>query len=208
MTGNELTPPTPVEEHDEDGLDREKARRGARLLLEAMGEDPERDELIDTWQRRVPDTLATLSEGNRLEAKPEMRTFDAETDELVIKTWIPFYSLCEHHLLPFQGVAHVAYRPNGRVVGLSKLVRYVRWRSRRPTIQEGLTREITTGLAEEIDAEGVVVELSATHMCETMRGVETETETITRASTGDISDRERARFEDAIARATTHGGRR
>ncbi|WP_290816083.1 GTP cyclohydrolase I, partial [Halovivax sp.] len=127
-------------------------------------------------------------------------------DALVVKTGIPLYSLCEHHLLPFHGTAHVAYRPNGRVVGLSKLTRYVRWRARRPTVQERLTNELAAGLAEEIGAEAVAVECSATHLCEAMRGVETATETTTRATVGELDEPERRRFADAIARA--NGGAR
>jgi GTP cyclohydrolase I len=182
-------------------IDREKAQRGVRLLLEAMGENPDRSELTETWKRRVPDVLETFSEGERLEDKPIMRTFDADSDGLIVKTGIPVYSLCEHHLLPYQGKAHVAYRPEDRVVGLSKLPRYVRWQSRRLTMQEQLTRDIADGLADEVDAETVLVEITATHMCEAMRGVETATETTTRTAVGSPTDTEQRRFRDAIQRA-------
>ena len=100
------------EDHDHT-IDWEKAQKGARLLLESIGEDPKRKDLLDTWQRRVPDALATLSEGRRQTAKPIMRTFEANADELVVKTGIPVYSLCELHLLPYHGVAHVAYLAQG-----------------------------------------------------------------------------------------------
>lgn len=180
------------------GIDHEKARRGTRLLLEAIGESPDSGHLSETWQRRVPETLATLTEGTREEAKPTLRTFEAERDEVVIKTGIPLYSLCEHHLLPYYGVAHVAYRPNGAVVGLSKLPRYVRWQARRLTMQESLTDDIAAGLAAELGAEAVLVEVTATHLCEAMRGVETATETTTRATAGDPSDRDRRQFQRAI----------
>jgi GTP cyclohydrolase I len=130
-----------------------------------------------------------------------MRTFEAETDEAVIKTGIPLYSVCEHHLLPFHGVAHVAYRPGERMVGLSKLARYVRWRSRRLTTQESLTRGIATGLAEELDPRGVVVEVSARHLCEAMRGVETATETTTRETVGEVTEGDRRRFREAVRRS-------
>jgi GTP cyclohydrolase I len=181
-------------------IDHEKARRATRLLLEAIGEDPERDGLEATWARRVPDVFETLSEGKREDAKPTMRTFESDSQELVIKTGIPVFSLCEHHLLPYHGVAHVAYRPEGAVVGLSKLPRYVRWQSRRLTMQEELTRDLALGLAEEIDTDSVIVEMTATHLCEAMRGIETATETTTRASTDGVTSEERARFEDAIRR--------
>jgi len=194
----------PEEQHratDAPAFDTEKAREGVRLLLEAMGEDPDRPGLADTWQRRVPDVFETFSEGDRPAARPTMRTFDTDSEELVVKTGIPVYSLCEHHLLPYYGEAHVAYRPDGEVVGLSKLPRYVRWRSRRLTMQEELTRDIADGLAAELDACAVLVEMTATHMCEAMRGVERETATTTRATVGTPTDAERERFADAIARA-------
>ncbi|GAA0291077.1 MULTISPECIES: GTP cyclohydrolase I [Halarchaeum] len=185
----------------EDGIDREKAQRATRLLLEALGEDPDRPGLQDTWERRVPDTFATLTEGTQREAKPTMRTFDAESEDLVVKTGIPFYSLCEHHLLPFHGTAHVAYRPGEEVVGLSKLARYVRWQSRQLTMQERLTNDIASGLADELDAPLVLVEMNATHLCESMRGIETESTTTTRTTIGDPTDVERERFQAAVDRA-------
>jgi len=181
-------------------FDHEKARQGVHLLLEAMGEDPDRPALIDTWKRRVPAVFETFSEGDRAAAKPELRTFDADSEELVIKTEIPIYSLCEHHLLPYHGRVYVAYKPDGEVVGLSKIPRYVRWQSRRLTMQETLTRDIAEGLADELGAECVLVEITATHMCEAMRGVETETATTTRATVGEPTDAERRRFADAVRR--------
>ncbi|WP_302079976.1 GTP cyclohydrolase I [Salinibaculum rarum] len=184
----------------EKDIDYEKAQRGVRLLLEAVGEDPERDGLTETWQRRVPETFNTLTEGKREASKPTMRTFDAQSDDLIIKTDIPIYSLCEHHLLPFFGTAHVAYRPAGEVVGLSKLTRYVRWQTRQLTMQERLTNDIASGLADELDAPAVLVEVSATHLCESMRGIETESMTTTRTSVGDLTEEEREQFHDAVDR--------
>jgi GTP cyclohydrolase I len=180
-------------------FDHEKAQRGVKLLLEAVGRDPDSDPLAETWVRRVPETLETLTEGSRQDAKPELRTFEYSHDELVVKTGIPLYSLCEHHLLPYHGTAHVAYRPNGHVVGLSKLVRYVRWQSRRLTIQETLTQDIAGGLAEEINSPAVLVAINATHLCEAMRGVEIGTESSTLAIAGAPSDQERRRFLDAVS---------
>lgn len=179
-------------------IDYEKAQRATRLLLEALGEDPERVGLKETWQRRIPTAFETLTEGQREAEKPVLRTFNAQGDDLVIKTGIPVYSLCEHHMLPYHGVANVAYRPDGEVVGLSKLARYVRWQSRRLTVQEGLTRDIATGLADEIGTESVVVEITATHLCEAMRGVETATETTTQATIGELTANERRRFRSAV----------
>lgn len=194
-----------------DGIDREKARRGARLLLEAIGEDPDRATLAETRERRLPETLETLSEGYREAEKPTLRTFPADgsdgADELVIKTGIPVYSLCEHHVLPYHGRAHVAYRPDGAVVGLSKLTRYVRWRSRRLTTQEALTRDVATGLADELGVDAVLVEVEARHLCEAMRGVETASTTRSRAAAGDPTDAERRRFDRAIERPDGSAGR-
>lgn len=184
-----------------EGIDHEKAREGVRLLLEAVGENPDSDHLTETWQRRVPEAFETLTEGKREAAKPTMRTFETDNDSLVIKTDIPVYSLCEHHLLPYHGTAHVAYRPNGEAAGLSKLTRYVRWQSRRLTMQEQLTQDIATGLAAELGAEAVLVEVTATHLCEAMRGVETASETTTRATVGEPTESERARFREAVASA-------
>lgn len=182
------------------GFDEQKAQQGTRLLLEAVGRNPDEAGVYDTWQRRVPAMLETLTEGRRPEEKPVMRTFEAETDSLVVKTGIPLYSMCEHHVLPFHGVAHVGYRPDEEMVGLSKLVRYVRWRSRRLTTQEELTTDIATGLREELGARGVMVEVTATHMCEQMRGVEATTETTTSERVGTVTDADRDQFREAIRR--------
>lgn len=191
---------------DHQSFDREKAQRGVQLLLEAMGEDPSREKLLETWQRRVPTTLATLSEGYRRDTRPTMRTLTADGDDLVVKTGIPVYSLCEHHILPYFGQVHIAYRPNGEVVGLSKLTRYIRWCSRRLTMQEQLTQDIADGLAAELDAEAVLIELAATHLCEAMRGIETETLTRTYAMVGDPTENEVQWFRDAISQRRCHHG--
>lgn len=196
-----MTQHSQLTQPDHESIDREKAQRATRLLLEALGEDPDRPGLEDTWERRVPDAFATLTDGNRSEAKPTMRTFDAENGDLVVKTGIPFYSLCEHHLLPFHGTAHIAYRPGDEVVGLSKLARYVRWQSRQLTMQERLTNDIASGLGEELDAPAVLVEMNTTHLCEAMRGIETESTTTTRTTIGDPTDVERERFQAAVNRA-------
>lgn len=181
-------------------IDCEKAQRGARLLLDAVGADPDSEPFVETWHRRMPAMLETLSEGTRIEEKPILRTFETTSDELVVKTGIPVYSLCQHHFLPYHGTAHVAYRPAGAVVGLSKLPRYVRWQSRKLTLQEQLTQDIADGLATELEVGTVLVELSATHLCEAMRGIETETETTTRAIVGNPTRAEREQFRDSIAR--------
>ena len=189
----------------ESDIDYEKAQRGVHLLLEAVGEEPDSEALTETWQRRVPDALETLTVGQREAEKPTMRTFDAETTDLVVKTGIPVYSLCEHHLLPFFGTVHLAYRPTDEGVGLSKLTRYVRWQSRQLTMQEQLTNDIASGLEAELDAAAVFVEMNATHLCEAMRGVETESTTTSRATVGEPTEAERERFQAAVEQA---GGQR
>lgn len=186
-------------EVEQSSIDWEKAQRASRMLLEALGEDPGREGLDETWKRRIPSSLETLTQGQRDGDKPELRTFEAETNDVVIKTGIPVYSLCEHHMLPYHGVAHIAYRPQGNIVGLSKLPRYVRWQSRRLTVQEGLTRDIAEGLSKEIEAGAVRVEMTATHLCEAMRGVETATETTTQATVGELTENEQQQFRSAIS---------
>jgi len=200
-----MTEPQLHHDRPADEFDHEKARRGTRLLLEAMGRDPDEGALTETWERRVPDAFETLSEGYHDNEKPTMRTFDANgsTSGLVIKTGIPVHSLCEHHLLPYTGTAHIGYHPGNEVAGLSKLARYVRWQARRLTTQEQLTRDIAAGLAEEIDADGVAVVLSATHLCEAMRGVEMGTETRTTATVGNAGDEARRRVVDAMQTTET-----
>lgn len=195
-----MTQHSQLTQSNADDIDHEKAQEATRLFLEALGEDPDRKGLAATWQRRVPEAFATLTDGNRESAKPTMRTFDADSDDLVIKTGIPFYSLCEHHLIPFHGTVHVAYRPDNEVVGLSKLPRYVRWQSRQLTMQERLTNDIASGLADELDAPIVFVEMNATHLCEAMRGIETKSTTTTRTTIGEPTDAEREQFQTAIAR--------
>jgi len=154
-------------------------------LIEATGEDPGRDGLDETWKRRAPEMWQTLTEGYDQAHKPEMTSFPAEGEELVVKTDIPFYSLCEHHLLPFFGRVHIGYLPDEEIVGLSKLIRYTKWRARKLLTQERLTRELAEGLSDELGAEGVIVAVEAEHLCESMRGVETpETKTTTTVATG------------------------
>lgn len=193
-----------TETHDgTDGIDYEKAQEGAQLLLEAVGQDPTTAPFRETWERRVPETLATLTAGGRPEEKPTIRTFDTGVDtnqtELVVKSDIPFYSLCQHHLLPYIGEATVAYRPDGAIVGLSKLTRYLRWQGRQLTTQESVTDAIATGLAEELGAPVVMVEVAAVHLCEAMRGVTERTITRTRAVVGSPTATEQQRFSHATS---------
>ena len=152
--------------------DAEKVERAVRMILEAIGEDPERDGLRET-PARVARAYAELFWGvGRSPAEEIDKFFESETDEMVIVRDIPFYSMCEHHLLPFVGRAHVAYIPNeGRITGLSKLARAVEIASHKPQVQERLTSEVADAIMGSIRPQGVLVCVEAEHLCMTMRGV-------------------------------------
>ncbi|MBI2861548.1 MAG: GTP cyclohydrolase I FolE [Chloroflexi bacterium] len=140
-------------------------------LLKAIGEDPRRDGLADT-PRRIASLYAEVFSG--LDEDPIAAlniSFDEDHGEMVVLKDIPFYSMCEHHFLPFHGVAHVGYIPNGRVVGLSKLARAVDIFARRPQMQERLTSQIADSLMEALQPLGAAVVIEAEHLCMTMRGV-------------------------------------
>jgi GTP cyclohydrolase IA len=152
-------------------VDQEKIRRAVRDILEAVGEDPDREGLRET-PARVARMYAELFSGLHDDARRHLKKFFAEKyDEMVLVRDISFDSICEHHLMPFIGKAHVGYLPNGRVIGLSKLARVVEVVSRRPQVQERMTEQIADLLMEELDARGVAVVLEATHTCMTVRGV-------------------------------------
>ena len=152
-------------------VDQNKIREAVKLLLEGMGEDPTREGLLDT-----PDRIARMyseifsgmdeSAGEHLE-----KTFHVENNEIVLERDITFYSMCEHHMMPFYGKAHVAYIPDGKVVGISKLARTVEVFAKRLQIQERMTAQIADAIMTELKPKGVMVVLEAEHMCMTMRGV-------------------------------------
>ena len=158
-------------------------------LIVRLGEDPNRSGLERT-PIRVWDSLQELTKGYREDIEHEIRTFDAEgADQMVCQWNIPLYSLCEHHILPFVGYAHIGYIPKGRVAGLSKLKRVVDHFARRLQIQERLTREVCDYLEGSLSPRGVIVVVEAEHMCMTMRGVQAPgTRTTTSAVTGDFRD--------------------
>ena len=142
-----------------------------REILEAIGEDPDRPSLCET-PGRVARMYAELFAGLHAEPGRHLKkVFEEKYDELVLVRDISFNSMCEHHLLPFMGVAHVGYLPNGKITGLSKLARVVEEISRRPQVQERMTHQIADLLNTELDAKGVVVVIEATHTCMTIRGV-------------------------------------
>ncbi len=157
------TPTSPV--------DQPRIAQAVREILEAIGEDPDRSSLLETPDRVARMYTELFSGLHSDPARHLQKCFQEAFDELVLVREISFNSLCEHHLLPFMGVAHVGYLPNGRIVGLSKLARVVEEVSHRPQVQERMTDQIADLLSEELDAKGVVVVIEATHTCMTIRGV-------------------------------------
>ena len=152
-------------------FDKEKIKKGVELILEGIGEDKKREGLVDT-----PDRIARMYEEifaglEQTAEDPLSRTFHVTNNEMVVEKDIVFYSTCEHHFMPFYGKAHVAYIPNGKVVGLSKLARTVEVFARRPQIQEQLTEQIADAIMEYLKPQGAIVMIEAEHMCMTMRGV-------------------------------------
>jgi len=142
-------------------------------LLRELGEDPAREGLVDTPER-VAETLHFLTSGTREDPAELLRgaLFESDADEMVLVRGLEFYSLCEHHLLPFFGRCHIAYVPNGRIVGLSKLARVVDVLSRRLQVQEQLTAQVAAAVQEAVAPRGVGVVMEARHLCMMMRGVE------------------------------------
>ena len=152
-------------------VDKARTEAAVRETLIALGDDPDRPGLRDT-PRRVAETYAEIFGGMTTNAIEVLRVgFDEGHDEMVILRDISFYSMCEHHLLPFHGVAHVAYIPNGRVVGVSKIARLVDVIARRPQLQERLTCQIADTLMAALQPDGAAVSVEAEHLCMTMRGI-------------------------------------
>jgi GTP cyclohydrolase I len=152
-------------------IDEERIRHAVREILQAIGEDPDREGLRDT-PARVARMYAEVFAGLHRDPKQLLqKTFTQKYDEMVLVKNIGFESFCEHHLLPFIGRAHVAYLPRGKIVGLSKLARVVEVLARRPQVQERMTEELADLVMEQLDARGVGVILEATHTCMTIRGV-------------------------------------
>jgi GTP cyclohydrolase I len=153
-------------------VDAPKIERAVRMILEAVGEDPDREGLRET-PARIGRLYAELFSGLGQDPQQQLKIFaDEEHEELVLVKDIPFYSMCEHHLLPFFGKAHVAYIPRkGRLAGLSKLARVVEVCSHRPQVQERLTSQVADALMRGLKPQGVLVIVEAEHLCMTMRGV-------------------------------------
>ena len=172
-------------------VDLGRIEAAVREILLAVGEDPDRDGLLDT-PARVARSYAEVFAG--LHTRPEdllSTTFDIDHDELVIVRDIELYSTCEHHLVPFHGVAHVGYLPgpSGKVTGLSKLARLVDMFAKRPQVQERLTSQVADALVDQLDVAGVIVVIEAEHLCMSMRGVRKPgAKTITSAVRGQLRD--------------------
>jgi GTP cyclohydrolase IA len=168
-----------------------------RLILEAIGENPNREGLLDT-PKRVAKMYEEVFSGLTDDPKQYFETiFSEDHEELVLVKDIPFYSMCEHHLVPFFGKAHVAYLPrNGRVTGLSKLARAVEAVAKRPQLQERITSTIANAIMEKLEPHGVMVVVEAEHMCMTMRGVKKPgAKTVTMAVRGLYQEDSKARSE-------------
>lgn len=170
-------------------VNKEKVEEAIKLLLEAVGEDVNREGLLDT-PARVARMYEEILSGN--DETPEThlsRQFNVEGSDIVIEKDITFYSMCEHHLLPFFGKVHIAYIPNGKVVGLSKLARTVEVYARRFQLQEQLTRQIADALEKCLSPKGVMVVIEAEHTCMTMRGVKKPgSTTVTTVTRGEFKD--------------------
>jgi GTP cyclohydrolase I len=152
-------------------VDEERIQAAVREILLAVGEDPDREGLQETPER-VARMYTELFAGLRKDPRTLLRKkFTQKYDEMVVERNIEFASVCEHHLMPFLGKAHVAYLPNGKIVGLSKLARVVEVLSRRPQVQERMTEELADLLMDELDPRGVAVILEASHTCMTIRGI-------------------------------------
>jgi GTP cyclohydrolase I len=161
----------PESDTPQEPVDLDRIAAAVREILLAVGENPDREGLKQT-PLRVARMYAEVFSGLHESPRQYLKTFFTEQyDELVVLRDIPFHSMCEHHLLPFAGDAHIAYLPDGRIVGLSKLARVVEAYARRPQVQERMTSQIADLLMEELHAKGVAVILKATHLCMTCRGV-------------------------------------
>jgi GTP cyclohydrolase I len=177
-------------------LQQSSIESAVRTILEAVGEDPDRDGLLQT-PARVARMYREMFEGLSLDPGRHLETTFAENyDEVVLVRDIPFTSMCEHHLLPFTGVAHVAYLPNGKVVGLSKLARVVEEVARRPQVQERMTQTIADLLESKLGTRGAAVVIESEHSCMALRGVrKSGTMTVTSSLRGVFRDNQASRAE-------------
>ena len=186
-----------IPEESRKNMDLPKIENAVRDILEAIGEDPNREGLLETPQR-VARMYAEVFAGLHRDINKDIKTFHGEgNDEMILIGDIPFYSMCEHHLLPFHGKAHVVYIPkDGKIFGLSKVARIVDTLSRKPQLQEKLTSEIADAIEKAVDARSVCVVLEAEHLCMTMRGIRKPgSKTVTSAMRGGCRSDIRTRNE-------------
>jgi len=189
-------------------VDKPRIQAAVREIIDAVGENPEREGLRET-PRRIADMYEEIFAGLRMDPYKFLEvTFDEAYSEMVVLKDIPFYSLCEHHFAPFHGVAHVAYIPHGRVVGLSKLARVVEAFARRPQVQERLTAQIVETIMEGLQPKGAAVVIQAEHLCLTMRGIKKPgAKMVTSAVRGIFKDNAPTRAEfQSILRGDSFGG--
>ncbi|MBI4688244.1 MAG: GTP cyclohydrolase I FolE [Nitrospirae bacterium] len=178
-------------------MDRKKIEKGVRLILEGIGENPERPGLKSTPER-VAKMYEEIFSGLQTPEEEILKPIEGEShDELVLLKDIPFYSVCEHHLLPFIGKAHVAYIPSGgRIVGLSELVKALELFAKRPQVQERLTTQLADLLMKKVKPKGAMVIIDAEHLCMSMRGIrKTGTRTVTSAVRGIFRTKQSTREE-------------
>jgi len=178
-------------------MDLPKIEHAVREILEAIGEDPDREGIQET-PKRVARMYAEIFSGLHRDISKDVKVFHEEgNDEMILIGDIPFYSMCEHHLLPFHGKAHVVYIPrDGKILGLSKVARIVDTLSRKPQLQERLTSEIADKITEAVDARSVCVIIEAEHLCMTMRGIRKPgSKTVTSAMRGGCRTDARTRNE-------------
>lgn len=185
-----------VPEESRKGMDLERIEKAVREILIAVGEDPDREGLVET-PNRVARMYGEVFSGLHRDISKDIKTFTSDNDEMILIGDIPFYSMCEHHLLPFHGKAHVVYVPrNGKILGLSKVARIVDTLSRKPQLQERLTSEIADTIQKAVDAMSVCVVLEAEHLCMTMRGIRKPgSKTVTSAMRGGCRSDARTRAE-------------
>ena len=178
-------------------MDKKKIQRGVKLILEGIGEDPERPGIKDT-PRRISDLYEEIFSGLKTRTEEILKPIEGEShDEMVLLKDIPFYSVCEHHLLPFIGKAHVAYVPSkGKIVGLSKLAQAVEVFAKRPQVQERLTAQLADLIMKKLKPRGAMVIIDAEHLCLSMRGIKKpNARTVTSAVRGIFRTKESTSIE-------------
>lgn len=178
-------------------VNKDKIIEGVKLILEGIGEDINREGLVETPERIARMYAEEIFSGMNEDVSVHLqKRFHVEDNQMILEKDIPFYSMCEHHLLPFFGKVHIAYVPDGEVLGLSKLARCVEVFAKRPQLQERMTAQIADAIMEELNPKGVMVMIEANeHMCMTMRGVK-------KPGTGTVTYVARGCFEDSYMQDT------